>query len=103
MSARDLVRHMEGLGVRRFLYTDISRDGTLSQPNFETIEDLVKCTSRRILASGGVSSVEHLVRLAAIGAEGAILGRALYTGAIDLGDAIKAVSQLNSGEDRCNS
>ena len=55
---------------------------------------MVRCTSHPILASGGISSTEHVVHLAAVGVEGAILGRALYTGDVDLGAAIKAVGEL---------
>ena len=91
VSAAEMVKRMESLGVIRFLYTDISRDGTLTLPNFEAIQGLIEHTSRPILASGGISSTGHIVRLAAIGAEGAILGRALYTGDIDLESAIQAV------------
>ena len=90
VTASDLVDEMATLGVPRFLYTDISRDGTLSQPNFDALAQLVNATGGAILASGGVSRLEHLVRLAALGAEGAILGRALYTGAIDLRQAISS-------------
>ena len=88
--AMELVQRMEELGVRRFLYTDISRDGTLTQPNFEAIGEMVEATSSAILASGGVSSREHVVRLKAIGVEGAILGSALYTGRLSLGEAAQA-------------
>ena len=95
--ATELVRPMEEMGVRRFLYTDISRDGTLTQPNFEAIQGLVRCTSYPILASGGISSTEHILRLAAVGVEGAILGTALYTGNVDLGSATKAVASMTGG------
>ena len=90
LSAIELVRQMEHLGAHRFLCTDISRDGTLTQPNFEALEALVTGTSDPIQASGGISSLEHIVRLAGMGVEGAIVGSALYTGDIDLGGAIKA-------------
>ena len=90
VTASDLVGEMSALGVPRFLYTDISRDGTLSQPNFEALVHLVGSTRSAILASGGVSRLEHLVRLSELGSEGAILGRALYTGDIDLQQAIHA-------------
>lgn len=86
----ELVRRMEEMGVARFLYTDIARDGTLTHPNFEAVGKLLSSTARPILVSGGVSSTEHVVRLAAMGAEAAILGRVLYTGGIALGDAIAA-------------
>ncbi len=87
-SALELVRRMANLGVERFIYTDISRDGTLTEPNFQAIEDLVSQAGLFILASGGISSLEHLKRLSNIGVEGAILGRAIYMGAIDLKDAL---------------
>ncbi len=102
VNASEMVEQMEGLGVVRFLYTDISRDGTLTLPNFEAIQELVERTRRPILASGGISSTEHIARLAAIGAEGAILGRSLYTGDIDLGSAIRTVDSLGGGTARSN-
>ena len=92
MMASDLVRRMDDLGVQRYLYTDISRDGTLTQPNFKATQELVRCTSHPILASGGVSSTEHVVRLAAIGVEGAIIGSALYTGEVGLEAALIAAA-----------
>ena len=98
VTALDLVRRMEEIGVARFLYTDISRDGTLTEPNFGAVSDLVRSTDSRIIASGGVSSLEHISRLAGMGAEAAILGRALYTGDLDLGAAIKA-SKTSEHED----
>ncbi len=79
------------LGVQRFVYTDIARDGTLTSPNFETIEALVKATPAAIIASGGVAEVPHLVRLAGLGVEGAIVGRALYDGRIDLREALRSL------------
>ncbi|MBF8267129.1 MAG: 1-(5-phosphoribosyl)-5-[(5-phosphoribosylamino)methylideneamino] imidazole-4-carboxamide isomerase [Dehalococcoidia bacterium] len=90
-TALELIHRMEELGVRRFIYTDISRDGTLTEPNFQAVEVVVKGCGAAILASGGVSSIEHLRRLASGGVEGAIVGMALYTGAIDLREAISAV------------
>jgi phosphoribosylformimino-5-aminoimidazole carboxamide ribotide isomerase len=94
--ATALVEQMSGLGVRRFLYTDISRDGTLTQPNFQALEELSRCTSHPILASGGIASIEHIESLASIGVEGAILGRALYTGDVELRDAIKAAESATN-------
>jgi len=87
--AAELTKRMAALGVRRFVYTDIGRDGTLTEPNFEAIADLLKKTTLPIIASGGVSSLEHIKRIKALGAEGAIVGKALYTGDIDLNKAIK--------------
>ncbi len=88
VGALELAGRMAELGVRRLLYTDISRDGTMTEPNFAANADLVRDTGMAVLASGGVTSLEHIRRLAATGAEGVIIGRALYDGAIRLTDAI---------------
>jgi len=88
IAASELMDKMASLGVRRFIYTDIARDGTLTEPNFDVIADLVSKTSLPIIASGGVSSLEHIKKLAGLGVEGAIIGRALYTGDIDLKEAL---------------
>ncbi|MBI2846589.1 MAG: 1-(5-phosphoribosyl)-5-[(5-phosphoribosylamino)methylideneamino]imidazole-4-carboxamide isomerase [Chloroflexi bacterium] len=90
--AIELVEQMTALGVKRFVYTDISRDGTLTSPNFHAVEELVSKTGAKVLASGGISSIEHLLELANLGVEGAIIGKALYTGAIDLKEALKKLS-----------
>ena len=92
VDAAELMREMMKLGVQRFLYTDISRDGTLSEPNFEAMGSLLSAIGCPIQASGGVSREEHLLRLAALGAEAAIVGKALYTGDLDLSAAIRAVN-----------
>jgi len=97
MRALDLVQQLSEFGVARIFYTDIVRDGLLGGPNFTAINEIVGHAAgfpspMAVIASGGVSSVEHLQRLALIGVEGAIVGKALYTGALDLTDAIRAVS-----------
>jgi len=92
VTATDLAARMVGLGARRIIYTDISRDGTLTSPNFEGVADLVSRVSVPIIAAGGVSSVEHLEKLASTGVEGAIVGRAIYTGDVRLAEAIAKVS-----------
>jgi len=89
VTAIALVESVAALGVRRFVYTDIARDGTLSEPNFDAVAELVSKTSLPIIASGGISSLEHIKKLARLGVEGAIIGRALYTGDIDLKEAIR--------------
>ena len=89
--ATELVDDMARLGVVRFLYTDISRDGTLTEPNFAATEALAARAGISVIAAGGIARVEHLARLAALGAEGAIVGRAIYTGDIDLRAAVAAV------------
>ena len=92
VSVRGLARQMSALGVARLLYTDIARDGMLTGPDLENNARLVKETDMAILASGGVSSVEDIRRLVPTGVEGVIVGRALYTGAISLSEAVVAVS-----------
>ena len=78
-------------GAAALLYTDVSRDGTETGPNLEETDNLARQVAMPILASGGVGRVEDLRRLAAIpGVVGAIVGRALYTGAIDLREASAA-------------
>ena len=93
VQAAALSRQMEGLGVRRLVYTDISRDGTLTGPNFDALEALISQTKVPVIAAGGISSIEHLRRLVGLGVEGAIIGRALYTGDIDLREALNALRQ----------
>lgn len=84
--ATDLARELAALGVRRVLYTDIARDGTLTSPNYAALRELTASTDLAVLASGGVATGDHLAQLATIpGVEGAIVGRALYTGDVTLG------------------
>ena len=87
----DLAHQMAGLGVLRLLYTDIARDGALTGPDLITNARLAKETGLAVLASGGVGSVEHIIELAPTGVEGVIVGRALYTGAVSLPEAVAAV------------
>ncbi|GAG29279.1 unnamed protein product, partial [marine sediment metagenome] len=91
ITAFELIQQMTALGARRFIYTDILRDGTLSQPNFEAIAELTGKTSLPIIASGGVMSISDLTRLSQLGVEGAIVGKALYTGDIKLDEALAAI------------
>jgi len=87
----DLARQMAAAGVPRIMFTDIGRDGTLSSPNFEALAGLVAALEVPVVASGGVSTIEHLQRLAEIGCEGAIVGKALYEGTLDLAAALAAI------------
>ena len=80
---------MTALGVQTIIYTDISRDGMLTGPNFEATKELIEATGAQVIVSGGVASLEDVRRSRAIGAEGVILGRAMYTGAVALGQALK--------------
>jgi len=95
VSAAELAQQMVDIGVRRFIYTDTSRDGTLSHPNFTAVADLKQNLGYPIVVAGGISSVDDLVQLAELGAEGAITGMAIYSGAIDLKRAIETVDQVS--------
>jgi len=83
-----LSREMVDAGMRRLIYTDIKRDGTLTEPDFDMIDRLLVEAKVPVIVAGGISRLEHLQRLKELGAEGAIIGKALYTGDIDLGEAI---------------
>ena len=96
VTAGELASKMIEIGVTRFIYTDISRDGTLTSPNFEAIAELLSQVSAPVIAAGGISSVHHLTRLAELGVEGAIVGKAIYTGDVILGEAFKAIRELQS-------
>lgn len=84
----DLARALLEAGVRRFLHTDVERDGTLTSPNLASLQELI-ALGVPVIASGGVSSVEDVRRLREIGAEAAIVGRALYEGTLDVREAIE--------------
>ena len=90
VSALELARQVRVLGVPRLLYTDVSRDGTLTSPNFAANTELVRETGMKVQASGGVSTLEDIRRLNKTGAEGVIIGTALYRGTISLAGAIEA-------------
>ena len=94
LTAHSFIRAMLKLGVKRFIYTDISRDGTLTEPNFDAISEVIDATRAPVIAAGGISSLNHLKMLQKLGAEGAIVGKALYTGNIDLKQAIDAINQV---------
>jgi phosphoribosylformimino-5-aminoimidazole carboxamide ribotide isomerase len=92
--ATDLARQMADLGAAAIIYTDIHRDGTLSGPNLEALRELANTISIPTIASGGVSSLRdllNLLSLESLGVTGAIVGRALYTGEVNLVEAIRAV------------
>ncbi len=88
VDALPLAREMVEIGVSRFIFTDIKRDGTLTEPNFALVERLLKGVDVPVVAAGGISRLEHLERLKKLGVEGVVIGKALYTGDIDLTEAI---------------
>ncbi|HEY8344464.1 MAG TPA: 1-(5-phosphoribosyl)-5-[(5-phosphoribosylamino)methylideneamino]imidazole-4-carboxamide isomerase [Bacillota bacterium] len=98
--ATDFAKQAKELGVEEIIYTDISRDGTLSGPNLEALEVMAKESGLSVIASGGVSSLADLLRIKTmepLGVSGAIVGKALYSGRIDLAEAIRRLE----GEDLC--
>ncbi len=92
--AVDLAREMQSLGVKYIIYTDIATDGMLKGANTAAMEEMVNAVPKvNIIASGGVSSTDDIKALEAAGVEGAIIGKALYTGALSLSEARAALSQ----------
>ena len=89
VQATSLASELCALGVQRFIYTDIARDGALKGPNIEELKEIQQIVSCSLIASGGVSSIDDLLSLARLGIEGTIVGKALYTGDIDLAAAIQ--------------
>jgi phosphoribosylformimino-5-aminoimidazole carboxamide ribotide isomerase len=91
ITAVDLARKFEGFGVSAIIYTDISRDGMLQGPNLEATKALAEAVSIPVIASGGVSTlkdIENLMMIESSGVSGVITGKAVYTGAIQLNEAI---------------
>ena len=92
IQATDLARSYEDAGVAALIYTDIDRDGAMQGPNIPATEALARADTIPVIASGGVSSMADLLALRDTGViAGAISGRALYDGAIDLGGALAAL------------
>jgi phosphoribosylformimino-5-aminoimidazole carboxamide ribotide isomerase len=92
IDAIDLMGQMFAVGIRRFVFTDIARDGTLTEPNFESVAVMIQhglaLGAAHVIASGGIGELDHLRRLAKLGADGAIVGTAIYRGTINLAEAI---------------
>ena len=91
LSCEDFFRQMQDVGVKTVICTDISRDGAMMGTNLELYRTLSQKFSMQIVASGGVSSLEDVKRLSEIGLYGAIIGKAYYTGAINLKEAAEVV------------
>ncbi len=89
----EVLERLDREGCARYVVTDVRRDGTLTGPNVDLLREVCSRTSRPVVASGGVSSLDDLRALAAVdGVEGAIVGKALYAGAFTLPEALAAVS-----------
>lgn len=89
----DLAKRMEDAGVGTIIYTDIARDGMLSGPNLEQLEALRSNVDCRVIASGGVRDLRDILDLKTIGMDGAICGRSVYAGTLDLAEAISAAAE----------
>ncbi len=98
--ATELAREMEGFGVSAIIYTDIARDGMMQGPNLEATRLLAESISIPVIASGGVSSlrdIENLLAIESSGVVGVITGKAIYTGALDLREAVALTRQKARG------
>ena len=94
--ATELVKSLEDKGVAAIVFTDIKRDGMMRGPNISSIREIADATQIPLIASGGVTTLEHiqeLVELEDYGVEGVIIGRALYERSIDLKKALELVSK----------
>lgn len=98
LTAAEVALRMRDMGVSTLIYTDISRDGMMQGPNFAATQRLIDKTQMDIIGSGGVSSIDDLLKLQEIGCAGAILGRAMYEGAFTVPDALEAVQNADKGE-----
>ncbi len=88
-TAVEFAKKVEKAGVRTIIYTDIATDGAMCGPNVEAMVEMVKETNLDVIASGGVSCIDDIKALLKTGVEGAITGRAIYDGALDLTEAVK--------------
>lgn len=86
VKALDFAKELEEMGIKTIIYTDIAKDGMLLGPNFKELQVLKDNLSLDIIASGGISSTENLLKLKELDVAGAIIGKALYTGDIQLED-----------------
>ena len=89
IDAVEFAKKMESLGVKTIIFTDIDTDGTLEGPPIPALKVLRREVSCEIVASGGVSGIEDIIKLKEIGMDAAIIGKAYYAGAINLAEAIK--------------
>jgi len=95
LTAKELARRLEIVGAAGIIYTDISRDGMLYGPNIEAVKEIVESVKVPVIASGGVSCIDDIKNLMTIkNLWGVIIGKAIYSGALDLREAIK-ISKLS--------
>jgi len=89
----EVIRRVGSAGPAVLIYTDISRDGTLEGPDVERVARGAKIAEVPVICAGGMSSIEDVRALSGVGIEGVIIGRALYTGGIDLREALRVVME----------
>ena len=92
----ETIARLDRDGCARYIVTDVAKDGTLAGPNLELLREVCAVTSKPVVASGGVSSLEDLIAIRAltsIGVEGAIVGKALYAGAFNLSEALEVAGR----------
>jgi phosphoribosylformimino-5-aminoimidazole carboxamide ribotide isomerase len=97
ISALDLARELRGLGVGRFVYTDIGVDGMLQGPNLPALRQFIAAAGCPVIASGGVTRLSDLPEIAATGAEAVIVGKALYSGDVQLAEALALLRAPSGG------
>jgi phosphoribosylformimino-5-aminoimidazole carboxamide ribotide isomerase len=96
VDALDFIKSVENLGVRTIIFTDIATDGTLQGPNIGALEKILASTRCHLISSGGVADIEDIKELASLpNLYGTIIGKALYDGTVDLGEAV-AVANYHS-------
>ena len=91
----ELCKELEDIGIKTIVYTDIAKDGMLEGPNFKIYETLLKETNINIIASGGISSIEDVLKLKSMGAYGGIIGKAFYDNLLEFEDVMKCLQKNN--------
>lgn len=89
----DFAKVMEDIGVDNIIFTDIDKDGTLTEPNFEQLGILKETVNVKITASGGIRDIAHIERLTKMGVYAAICGKSIYSGTLDLKEAIRVAAE----------
>lgn len=92
----ELAGEMKSLGIKRVVFTDIRRDGTLQGPNLEATGELARATGLKVIASGGVSTVDDLIalkKLEPLGVDAVIMGKALYAGTVSISEALSIAAE----------
>ena len=93
LSPEKLIDNMVAIGANQFMFTDVEKDGTLSDPDFLLLKYLSVKAGKETIVAGGFSKIVHLKKLKKFGINNVVVGKALYEGHIDLGDALKVISE----------